>query len=901
MERETNPHDRHADLPRPAARVHGDDTATERYATGGEALAAHHVAVHRPKANRDRGMAILLALVAVSLALLIGLALASNRDANTSAGGGVAMSTQSRTASAGALDIAEFISVRHSQSMAGNPAERNRTVFAPKQIGRSTLTATVRDASTLMAPTTESAGVTLDAAATVGGITTPVNLVRRVEWGNIDSRADLDLSEFAMLTTSGGIDVGANCEVSIWRDAPLAELEEPLVIGNALRDRSRVVIDPRARMLGHAILTPGRFPATEEAADEMLANQEAWMPVNIVVPSSPFQNTPATARVVDFNQLAAQVNTRNPNGGLDHFRVLAGTMLVGRARVPIMPPRTLVVNGPMPSGTWRLIVIDNHTELNRCDWTFNERTMLVARGNLIIRDSQIKVGPLGALAIVANGEVRVERSTIGPDDGNAGNSWNPNGTANYRTFGSSRVIIYGQRPAVSIRNGSVLKGQVYAPLAPLTVTGGSAVYGRLLGASIALADRSNLFYDPELNAGTGWLNPRSGIWWRTNEVRPETAGVRTLWDADLSNFSRTTLVAVDEPETSMLVTQNVAAAGGFGVSTLNEADSGSEARTDVAARGTVAGAAVQYPDLYLVISGTLRDFREATEIGGHPDFGNDRLQPGTRWGLVEPRLSKEGRPVLARTSAPSVQAWFSDRSNNLIAPNLFDATRGDRRGAVHRNSQQAITDAVSFSSWFTDSPGVNLSEPYRIVMRRFFDQNRRSTYIFDSNWADPFFHDGTGPKLDGFFPLESRLFGNSALKAVRSRHAVIERDRNFHFTLELEMEFTYEANANQAFTIQGNDDIWAFIDGKLVIDIGGMHHSVPQTVHLDRLGLSDGQTSKLKVFYANRTRPHSHFRLATNFPVADPLPPQPPQGPTQFLRQLADRRVLNLQQFAARR
>jgi fibro-slime domain-containing protein len=257
--------------------------------------------------------------------------------------------------------------------------------------------------------------------------------------------------------------------------------------------------------------------------------------------------------------------------------------------------------------------------------------------------------------------------------------------------------------------------------------------------------------------------------------------------------------------------------------------------------------------------------------------------------------------VLARTSAPSVQAWFSDRSNNLIAPNLFDATRGDRRGAVHRNSQQAITDAVSFSSWFTDSPGVNLSEPYRIVMRRFFDQNRRSTYIFDSNWADPFFHDGTGPKLDGFFPLESRLFGNSALKAVRSGHAVIERDRNFHFTLELEMEFTYEANANQAFTIQGNDDIWAFIDGKLVIDIGGMHHSVPQTVHLDRLGLSDGQTSKLKVFYANRTRPHSHFRLATNFPVADPLPPQPPPGPTQFLRQLADRRVLNLQQFAARR
>jgi hypothetical protein len=70
---------------------------------------------------------------------------------------------------------------------------------------------------------------------------------------------------------------------------------------------------------------------------------------------------------------------------------------------------------------------------------------------------------------------------------------------------------------------------------------------------------------------------------------------------------------------------------------------------------------------------------------------------------------------------------------------------------------------------------------------------------------------------------------------------------------------------------------------------------------LDRLGLADGERATLKVFYTNRTRPQSHFRLATNFPVADPLPPQPPPGPTQFLRQLADRRVLNTQQFAARR
>jgi fibro-slime domain-containing protein len=58
-----------------------------------------------------------------------------------------------------------------------------------------------------------------------------------------------------------------------------------------------------------------------------------------------------------------------------------------------------------------------------------------------------------------------------------------------------------------------------------------------------------------------------------------------------------------------------------------------------------------------------------------------------------------------------------------------------------------------------------------------------------------------------------------------------------------------------------------FINGQLVIDLGGVHSTVEQYVDLNRLGMADGEIYSLDFFFAERHRTESNFRITTNLPL----------------------------------
>lgn len=86
--------------------------------------------------------------------------------------------------------------------------------------------------------------------------------------------------------------------------------------------------------------------------------------------------------------------------------------------------------------------------------------------------------------------------------------------------------------------------------------------------------------------------------------------------------------------------------------------------------------------------------------------------------------------------------------------------------------------------------------------------------------------------------------------------------RNFGFTMKVQASFEYVPG--QYFEFTGDDDVWVFINNRLVVDIGGQHSQEAGAVNLDTLGLVPGQTYPFHIFYVERHTTSSNFRMVTS-------------------------------------
>ena len=190
----------------------------------------------------------------------------------------------------------------------------------------------------------------------------------------------------------------------------------------------------------------------------------------------------------------------------------------------------------------------------------------------------------------------------------------------------------------------------------------------------------------------------------------------------------------------------------------------------------------------------------------------------------------------------------------------FENANGDDRGMVATDlgadkkpvyaNPTGVTATThgktQFDWWYRDTPGKNMPVAYTIQLT----PGPGGLQTFDNQ---------------EFFPLDGMGWNDEYVADDGNMH-------NFSFTFE--MHTTFEYMGGEVFTFTGDDDVFVFVDAKLVVDLGGVHGAETKAIHLDQLVTDDAQmaavpltakmTYPLDIFYNERHTVSSHFRMDTS-------------------------------------